>query len=167
MVDPSYAALAALIREIGETGAITVRTPLGAGPTIAAETTIHLGGSVVVKVHPDLTKADARWREHERAVRARLEPLSVLASWTASVQRIEGAARWVIAVVAAVVSLFGATRTSGALRTLAWLVVPPAVAFLLRYAVRPLAARLVTWGLRRALGAPAGAGAAPDPPRSV
>ena len=167
MSDFPYAPLAALVHDLRENGAITVRTPLGDGPLIAAETTIHLGGSVVVKVHPDLTSLDARWRQHQRAVEARLEPLVVLRSWTASVKRVEGAARWVLALVAAVAMLFGAAGSTGALRILAWLVIPPAIAFLLRYAVRPLATRVVTWGLRRALGAPGAEKAGPDPPPAV
>jgi len=155
------APLAALVHDLRETGAVTVRTPLGEGPLLAAETTISLGGSVVVKVHPSLTSGDARWQQHLRAVEERLAPLDVLGSWTASVKRIEGALRWVIALVAAVAMLLGAARSAGAVRV-AWIVIPPAIALLLRHAVRPLVVRLVTWGLRRALGAsPA------DPPPDV
>jgi hypothetical protein len=160
------AVVAALIRELRDAGAITVRTPLGEGPLLAAETTINLGGSVIVKVHPDITSRDPRWREHERAVQERLEPLAVIASWKAAVERIEGAVRWVTGLVAAIVMLFGATTSTGALRVLAWLVIPPALAFLVRYVARPLAARLVAWAVRRALASPGGQGA-PDPPPAV
>ena len=155
MGDPRYSPLAALIHELREQGAITVRTPLGEGPLLAAETTIHLGGSTIVKIHPDLTRTDARWQEHQRAVEERMEPLRVLQSWTVKVQRVVVAARRVIAVVTAVAMLVGVTSATSAQRAAAWLLIPPAVGLLLRYAVRPLTTRVVTWGLRRALGAAA------------
>src|ERR1700679_1545790 len=107
MSDSPYASLVALIRALRETGAVTVQTPLGEGPLLAAETTIQLGGSVIVKIHPSLLRGDARWRDHQRALEEELAPLRVLASWTASVKRIEGAARWVIALAALVAMVLG------------------------------------------------------------
>jgi hypothetical protein len=153
MSDSPYAPLAALLHEIRDQGAITVRTPHGEGPLLAVETTIHLGGSTIVKIHPDLTRDDARWQEHQRAVEERMEPLRVLRSWTNTVQRVVVAARRVIALATAVAMIVGWRSATTPQRAAAWLLIPPAVGLLLRYAVRPLTTRLVTWGLRRALGA--------------
>jgi hypothetical protein len=151
MSDLPVLALASLLDEIRKEGAITVQTPLGDRPGLAAETNIHLGGSVVVKVDPSVTADDPRWEQHQRDVAARLHPLEALRSWTDDVQRIETAVRRVVSVGAGIAAPLGAARSVDALRGLLWAAIPAAFALLAHYAARPLVVRVVTWALRRAL----------------
>jgi hypothetical protein len=149
----SYRDLAALLRELASTGSVTVETRFDDRPALAAVTTVGLDGTFVVSVDPALLEAPELWERHRRAVEARLLPLTEPRAWFA---RIAALASWIAALTVVASAITAVLSTDRPMKQLLIVVVPATLAALLRYFIRPLAARILGRLVARSLtdGAP-------------
>jgi len=153
----SYHELAALLRELSSAGGVSVETSFDDRPALAAVTTIRLDGTFLVNVDPALLEAPELWERHRRAVELRLLPLTEPRAWFARVTRI---ASWIAALTVLVSALTAIVATDHPVKKLVIFAVPTALGGLLRYFIRPVAARGLNQVLARRLAHRGSRGAA-------
>ncbi len=140
--------LAALLRDLAEEGGVTVATSFDDRPAFAAVTTIQLDGSVLVRVDPDLHASPDLWSRHLQAIEERLAPLAATRAWFDRATRI---ATWIAILTRLAAALAAALGADQPLKQISIVAVPTAPGALLRYFVRPLAARALNHVLGRRL----------------
>lgn len=145
-------ALGALVRELAVTGAVAVETPFRDDPhRIAARTSIHLVGGLVLQIDPGVRVSSREWEDHQSAVAESIAPLQW---WLRVLGLSELLGRWVPA-PAAMATLAGGVQLHEHADRLGWALLGSGVPLLvlslsLRYALRPLLAWLLRWVVDRA-----------------
>lgn len=152
-LDSTVRGQAELLRSFLSTGAVTVETRFAdRAETIAAVSSIHLGGALFVRVDPSLRAGAPEWAEHQRALAACLAPLAPLRRWLGMLKVPEFIRRWV-SFPALFATFAGGTGLHDVAHRWGWALVSVGVSLFLRYALRPLAVRAIRWKLDRELAA--------------
>ncbi|MEP7126275.1 MAG: hypothetical protein ABJE95_35415, partial [Byssovorax sp.] len=145
--------LGELLRAFLATGAVTVETRFNGRPeALAAVTSLHLGGVLVVRVDPALRVGALEWTEHRRALASCLAPLAPLTRWLSLLKVPDFIARW-LSIPALVATFAAGTGLHDVQHRWGWALASVGVSLVLRYALRPLLMRTIRWMVERELAA--------------